>query len=209
MDYPEHLSQEQRIDLKEKLLLIAEWYFTKEKDVTTCCGICKALDDAFGGDQEYYDYMASLLVEMHGSSDLALYTNTYEEWESRAYMCLFLVEYLDSTIDLKSSEILRKAQVLLPDGTYEYDEDDYSEYICDCIRAIERDIDSTEGTVNKCRAIRIYISILIEDEFSLEDWIVSKGYATVFEIHDNPQKMQQTRYNMLNDLIAYYESKGD
>ena len=97
MQHPETLTQGQRIDLKEKLQLIAEWYFTKENYVETGCGICCALSEAFHS-RIYYDYMELLLIEMHKSEWLAKYTNTYEQWEERAYMCLFLVEYLKDTI---------------------------------------------------------------------------------------------------------------
>lgn len=49
----------------------------------------------------------------------------------------------------------------------------------------------------------------IEGCFGLEEWIVLKGYSTHEEIKANPQKMQQTSYNMIDDMILYYESKGD
>jgi len=119
-NYPLELSQEERIDLKEKLQLIAQWYFTGEVLVSTSCGICNALCTAFDEDSTYYTRMDSLLWEFQRSMSLGSYTDSYEEWEGRAYMCLILAEYLDTTIDLKSSEILRKARVLLPDGSYKY-----------------------------------------------------------------------------------------
>jgi hypothetical protein len=208
-NYPLELSQEERIDLKEKLQMIAQWYFTGEVLVSTSCGICNALSTTFGDDSIYYTRMDSLLWEFNRTTALGVYTDSYEEWEGRAYMCLILAEYLDSTIDLKSSEILRKARVLLPDGSYQYNTDDWSCYICDCIRMIERDVDCTENTGLKCMNLRGYISERIEGSFSLEDWIVYKGYSTHKEIKANPQKMQQTRYNMIDDMILYYESKGD
>jgi hypothetical protein len=206
--YPDPLTQEQRIDLKEKLQLIAEWYFTEEKPVQTSCGICNALSTTFD-DSSYYEKMESLLWELYGDLHLASYTDSYEEWEDRAYMCLFLVEYLDTTIDLKSSEILRKASVLLVDSLYDYDIDDWSCYICDCIRIIERDIGSTVSTMAKGRQLRQHISEMLGGDFSLGNWLVNNGHATLQEIRDHPQKMQQTRYNMLSSMIEYYESKGD
>lgn len=202
------LTQAERINLKEKLQLIAEWYFTKEETVKTCCGICLALSTSFK-DSNYYQLMNKLLVEIQDSTYLANYTYTHEDWEGRAYMCLILVEYLDTTIDLKSSEILRKARMLLPNGSYKYDTDDWSCYICDCIQMIQRDMDCTEKTTHKCKQLRKEISERIEGCFSLEDWIVRKGYSSYQEIKANPQKMQQTRYNMIDDMILYYESKGD
>jgi hypothetical protein len=208
-NYPLELSQEERIDLKEKLQLIAQWYFTGEVLVSTSCGICNALSTAFGDDSIYYTRMDSLLWEFQRYASFGVYTDSYEEWEGRAYMCLILAEYLDTTIDLKSSEILRKARVLLPDGSYQYDIDDWSYYICDCIRMIERDVDCTENTRRNCMNLRWYISERIEGSFNLEDWIVYKGFSTYKEIKANPQKMQQTRYNMIDDMILYYESKGD
>jgi hypothetical protein len=207
-NYPLELSQEERIDLKEKLQMIARWYFTGEVLVSTSCGICNALSEAFNS-SIYYARMDLLLWEFNRTTALGSYTDSYEEWEGRAYMCLILAEYLDSTIDLKSSEILRKARVLLPDGSYKYNTDDWSCYICDCIRMIQRDVDCTENTKLKCMKLRDDISERIEGSFSLEDWIVYKGYSTHKEIKANPQKMQQTRYNMIDDMILYYESKGD
>jgi hypothetical protein len=208
-NYPLELSQQERIDLKEKLQMIAQWYFTGEVLVSTSCGICNALCTAFDEDSIYYTRMDSLLWEFQRYTTLGVYTDSYEEWEGRAYMCLILAEYLDTTIDLKSSEILRKARVLLPDGSYHYDIDVWSCYICDCIRMIERDVDCTENTRLKCMKLRGDISKRIEGSFSLEYWIVYKGFSTYKEIKANPQKMQQTRYNMIDDMILYYESKGD
>lgn len=98
MSEHDSLTQAERIDLKEKLQLIAEWYFTKEEVVKTCCGICSALYSSFK-DSNYYQLMNKLLVEIQGYDYLANYTDTYEDWEGRAYMCLILVEYLDTTID--------------------------------------------------------------------------------------------------------------
>lgn len=208
-NYPLELSQEERINLKEKLQMIAQWYFTGEVLVSTSCGICNALCTAFDEDSTYYTRMDSLLWEFQSYTTLGSYTDSYEEWEGRAHMCLILAEYLDTTIDLKSSEILRKARVLLPDGSYQYNTDDWSCYICDCIRIIERDVDCTENTRLKCMKLRGDISERLKGAFGLEDWIVYKGFSTYKEIKANPQKMQQTRYNMIDDMILYYESKGD
>jgi hypothetical protein len=60
------------------------------------CGICKALTD-LGYKYSYMD-MAHLLDETNEYS-YGPYSYTAKEWEPRATMCLFLVEYLKDTIE--------------------------------------------------------------------------------------------------------------
>jgi superoxide dismutase len=93
------LTTEERIDLRSKLLICAEKYFN-DTGVNTHCGICNAISEQTN-DSTYYDKMGKLLNEIFQDYNefLAEYTNTYEEWEGRAYMCLFLAEYLQDTIE--------------------------------------------------------------------------------------------------------------
>lgn len=209
----EKLTQAERKDLKEKLLLIAEMYFSGDHELITTCGICCALDNAFEDNSKcYYHIMDKMLLEFTGTLSVGEYTNTFEEWEGRAYLCLFFAEYLDSTIELKSSEILRKARVIMNDGSTLKDgiawDKNPSPYICDNLSAVA-ECNSLEITSKKVYDIKDKISELINHEFSLEDWLILNGHATQAEIYSNPAKMQQTRYNMIDDLIQFYESAGD
>lgn len=103
----EELSLTSRKRLIKGLTQVAELYFNKDyqpygvdpKKVNIGCGICKAMND-LGYKYSYMD-MAYLLDEMNEYS-YGPYTYTPEEWEPRANMCLFLVEYLKDTIKEKA-----------------------------------------------------------------------------------------------------------
>jgi hypothetical protein len=98
------LSIAARKEMIEGLTKIAELYFSGQYDmygqigkVTIGCGICKALLDV--GCISSYTGMQELMFEM-GNDYYGRYCNITEpeEWEPRATMCLFLVEYLKDTI---------------------------------------------------------------------------------------------------------------
>lgn len=93
------LNTKERIDLRNQLLICAENYFN-DTGTNTNCGICSALSQQ-ANDEKYYDKMSMLMREIFQdmSEFLGDYTNTYEEWEGRAYTCLFFAEYLKDTID--------------------------------------------------------------------------------------------------------------
>lgn len=214
----EQLTRTERIDLRNQLLILAQNYFN-DKEVVTTCGICLALTKQTGTDNAideecYYVKMDKLLQEIFGDSrNLGDYTNSHQEWEGRAYMCLFLAEYLQDTITghggVKCSDILEMVKDRLPTYVKDVDEeDDPSPYICDHVKEVGRNFGNSEG-ITAAGEICAKISELIEGEFSLRDWIFKKGYATVYEIYDDPQKMQQTRLNFIDDLIKFYKQKGD
>lgn len=106
---------------------------------------------------------------------------------------------------MKSSKILELVKAKLPDS-FEFKHDNcVSPYICDHIMEVGYDRDQ----VGKARKIKNKISELINDEFSLADWVISQGHATSEEIYGNPTKMQQTRQNFIDDLIKFYKQQGD
>jgi hypothetical protein len=99
-----NLSMTAREEMIVGLTNIAELYFNGEHDVygqlgkvTIGCGICKALMDV--GCLHSYTGMQELMLEM-GNDYYGPYGDITEpeEWEPRATMCLFLVEYLKDTI---------------------------------------------------------------------------------------------------------------
>lgn len=104
--YARPLTIDDRIDLRNQLLICAENYFNDNSTVTTC-GICNALATQTG-ESIYYDKMEQLLSELFMEQTLMLgdYTNTPAEWEGRAYMCLFLAEYLQDTIEGRTYEVI-------------------------------------------------------------------------------------------------------
>lgn len=97
------LSVAARKRLMKGLSEVAELYFSdkywqcsgKPDTVNICCGICKAMLDL--GYKHSYDDMAKLMDETNEWS-YGCYVSTPEEWEPRANMALFLVQYLKDTI---------------------------------------------------------------------------------------------------------------
>ena len=102
-EHNKELSFTARKRLMKGLTQVAELYFSDKclryggvpDTVNIGCGICKALTD-LGYKYSYMD-MAELMVETNEYS-YGYYVSTPEEWEPRATMCLFLVEYLKDTI---------------------------------------------------------------------------------------------------------------
>ena len=92
------LSIHQRFGLIEALEVVAKKYFSDEY-ICTDCGICAAVGYQYIEDADYLT-MGRLMREiLEEDSILGEYTDTREEWEARANMCLFLVEYLKDTVD--------------------------------------------------------------------------------------------------------------
>lgn len=90
------LSLHQRFGLIEALEVVAKKYFDEEY-LCTACGICAAVDAD-------YLTMGRLMREiLEEDIILGKYTDTREEWEPRANMCLFLVEYLKDTVNQKEN----------------------------------------------------------------------------------------------------------
>lgn len=105
--YPRPLTTAERIDLRQQLLICAENYFDGILTASTTCGICNALSTQTG-EYKYYEMMGYLLSELFKECTTMLgeYTNTPAEWEGRAYMCLFLAEYLQDTIEGRTYEVI-------------------------------------------------------------------------------------------------------
>lgn len=102
----EKLSVTARKRLVKGLTQVAELYFSDKHlphggvpdTVNIGCGICKAMFDL--GYKYAYSDMAKLLHETDEYS-YGPYSYTAKEWEPRANMCLFLVEYLKDTLATK------------------------------------------------------------------------------------------------------------
>jgi hypothetical protein len=98
------LSLTARKRLIKGLTQVAELYFSADyvqggaypDKVNVSCGICKALHD-LQFSHSYYA-MQQLMLEMDDDY-YGKYVYTPQEWEPRANMCLFLVEYLKDTIE--------------------------------------------------------------------------------------------------------------
>lgn len=88
------------------LTQVAELYFSDKywqhsgipDTVNTGCGICKAMND-LGYKYSYKDMQ--LLLDETNEYSYGPYSYTPKEWEPRANMCLFLVEYLKDTVPTK------------------------------------------------------------------------------------------------------------
>jgi hypothetical protein len=102
-EHNKELSVTARKRLMKGLTKVAELYFSDKylrydvvpDTVNIGCGICKAMLDL--GYKHSYDDMNKLMLETLDYS-YGYYVSTPEEWEPRANMCLFLVEYLKDTI---------------------------------------------------------------------------------------------------------------
>lgn len=101
------LSVAARKRLMKGLTQVAELYFNGKYQpcsvdpdkVNIGCGICNALHDLKVKDA--YGMMNNLMSETNDYS-YGHYVNNPTEWEPRATMCLFLVEYLKDTIKEKA-----------------------------------------------------------------------------------------------------------
>jgi hypothetical protein len=101
------LSLTARKRLIKGLTQVAELYFSDKYCQHRCvpdtinigCGICKALHDLKV--KNAYEMMDQLMMETNEYS-YGCYVAKPEEWEPRATMCLFLVEYLKDTIKEKA-----------------------------------------------------------------------------------------------------------
>jgi hypothetical protein len=82
-----------------------------------------------------------------------------------------------------------------------------SPYICDNIRSLWRQGKITDDTKEK---LVQHISTILEGEFSLREWLVSKGHATREDIKNDLGgiMLQYTRQNWLNDMMFYFKAKG-
>jgi hypothetical protein len=106
-EYNKELSVTARKRLIKGLTQVAELYFSHKyhqhsgvpDTVNIGCGICKALFDLKVKDA--YDMMNELMSETNDYS-YGHYVDKPKEWEPRANMCLFLVEYLKDTIKEKA-----------------------------------------------------------------------------------------------------------
>lgn len=104
----EKLTQEDRQELIKGLTEVAQLYFNENyiqydtlginasaNPLSITNGICSALSNlGYGG----YYLIEELEVEMDNRYDSYHCITSPEGWEPRAYMCLFLVEYLKDTI---------------------------------------------------------------------------------------------------------------
>lgn len=123
---------------------------------------------------------------------------------------------------MKSSRILKKVKQILAVTDFE----DNSPYICDCVMRICREVNVYgEDNCEKGYAIKDFIRVLIENKFSLEQWIRDNGYMSNEEIAelrewnihgnhtmDHPPaviKLYNTRQAFLDWMIEQYEAKGD
>lgn len=103
-----NLSVAARKELIKGLTKVAELYFNGEYQmygvfpdkVNIACGICRALHCLKFSYS--YDNMQELMLEM-GNDYYGRYVDSTEEWEPRANMCLFLVEYLKDSIKKEKS----------------------------------------------------------------------------------------------------------
>ena len=104
------IDDNERTRLIPSLEKTAERYFNKDESLAIHCGICFVIKE--------YDLMNSLMKDI-GEPEYRFdaYHDTWEEWEPRAWMCLFLVAYLKDEL---SEEETQGNPVLLVKGSEAY-----------------------------------------------------------------------------------------
>jgi len=86
----------QRHELASALRELAKTYFDG-KELGTNCGICSSLSDE--GLSCAYSRMGDLMEEMGETSNrYGPYSEERSKWAPRAWMCLFLAEYIEETL---------------------------------------------------------------------------------------------------------------
>ena len=99
------LTLEVRKSLQKDLKIVARKYFEKDITFIVSRGICANLEK-LEKKHDVYEAMHLLMGEL--KEPLAVfwgYTRGFKEWEPRAYMALFLAEYLKDTIkELKNAD---------------------------------------------------------------------------------------------------------
>lgn len=124
---------------------------------------------------------------------------------------------------MKSSEILKEVKLILNVDNFGPE----SPYICDCVMRVCRKTDMYgQDNLDKGFHIKAFIRSLIENKFSLEQWIKDNGYMSDEEIEEirkwndigdhtlgsRPRaviKLYNTRQAFLDWMIEQYEAKGD
>lgn len=98
------LTYEERLELIPALSAVAQAYYDEPENIHHKSGICYNLMH-IGNVEWAYPKMGRLMQELgfnedyfENAADKPVYSKTFEEWEERAYMCLFLSEYLMQTI---------------------------------------------------------------------------------------------------------------
>jgi len=109
---------------------------------------------------------------------------------------------------LKPSQVLMRVKGMLP--TEYTSQDDNSPYICDNIQELWRQGKMTDETKNMLRG---HIRVILDDAFSLKEWLIGNGHVTREQMLDdlnnhNGAMLQYTRQNWLNDMMFHFKSKG-
>lgn len=104
------LSYDERIELIPALSDVAKMYYDHPNQINMFAGICYQLVH-FASIGSAYSKMTRLMREIGYTEDDSYFEGDkpvnfkdYEDWEPRAYMCLFLSEYLMSTLVVKEDE---------------------------------------------------------------------------------------------------------
>jgi hypothetical protein len=121
------LTNEERLELIPALSTVAQAYYDAPEEIHYNSGICYNLMH-IGKVEWAYPKMGRLMRELgfnedyfENAADKPVYSKTFEEWEERAYMCLFLSEYLmatvteikapvEPTVKVKTKSIYQKAK---------------------------------------------------------------------------------------------------
>jgi hypothetical protein len=86
------------------------------------------------------------------------------------------------------------------------DKDNQSPYICDNIGYLRKSGKITDETST---ILRSHINTLLNNRFSLGDWLLHNGVSRADLVDDfKGRKLQFTRQLWLDDMIKHFKSKG-
>lgn len=104
---------------------------------------------------------------------------------------------------MKTSKLLAQARPSVENGD--------TRYICLAIaRLLNKKRRLTRSDIQAARRARDHIMTLLHPCISLEQWLTKRGVKT-WAVTDPVRrtKLRQTRLNWMDDLITYFEAKGD
>ena len=101
---------------------------------------------------------------------------------------------------MKASEVLRKAKKKLWNGRGEWLRSPKTRYICYAVDEV-----SCHDSACAVERVLIHISKLLNHYGTLEKWLYVYHHIS----SQSTRKMQRTRQLWVDDMIKYFESKGD
>ena len=112
---------------------------------------------------------------------------------------------------MKPSELLLKAKKHL--CVCEQDRSKWrteSNYICNAVKIADGgEPGMCPATTTQGRKVIAHINHLLDGYSTLSEWLSEKHGIVAFAFSDNATQLQETRLAWMDDMIAYWEAKGE